>query len=163
MRPVAVAAMVGFLSIALVACGDDDSGAPEQTVATVPPMAGIEFDSGVLIDNSEHVLVTSDDPAAAATALTAAGERFMGVNLRGEEVDLESDDYDDSDEESYTPNYVAPVKHRPEGVMLYVDCQGYISPEMSATFHRILDEELVKQGVRVATVTPFTYPDDELD
>lgn len=126
-------------------------------------MAGIEIGDGVLVDDSERVLVTADDPAAAAIALAAAGERFMSVNLRGEEVDLESDDYDDSEEDAYTPNYVSDVDHRSEGVMLYVDCQGYISAEMSATFRRILSEELTEHGVRIATVTPFTYPADELD
>lgn len=126
-------------------------------------MAGIEIGDGVLIDDSEHVLVTADDPASAAIALAAAGERFMNVNLRGEEVDLESDDYDDSEEDAYTPNYVSDVDHRSEGAMLYVDCKGYISPEMSATFRCILAEELAEQGVRVATVMPFVYPADELD
>jgi hypothetical protein len=89
-------------------------------------------------------LVVSDDLHKAASALQAAGHRFLAVTQEGEELpDWEQARSGDSG----TPNSVSPVQHVADGVLLRVNVKGWLSAEMARAMLRILTEELDRRDV----------------
>ena len=130
---------------------------------TSDPGDGITIDAGVFayseqdsVSNETFVVTGAPDQAKVATALVAAGNRFMQVDQTGVEHADQAGVEAALDAGLYTPNYVSDPEVTPDGVELYVDCKGSIEEPMAQTFRKILRAELTSAGIR-GRVRAVTY------
>lgn len=95
-----------------------------------------------------EIVVESDEPAHAVTALTAAQPRLMRV-IRGRPrlSPEEAEDLWDDACPPYGPNFAAVDDTVPR---IWMDCKDGIHPHMARTALRIVADELRKAGVRQA-------------
>ncbi|MFF3752436.1 hypothetical protein ACFYYH_18570 [Streptomyces sp. NPDC002018] len=100
-----------------------------------------------------EIAVTSDDPARAVTALTAARHRLTRVLEDGRELSPEEAEDVMADTDLYSPNYAAVDDTVPR---VWMDCKGGMFPHMARTALRIVADELRKAGIRQAHL--FTRP-----
>ena len=100
---------------------------------------------------NEHVVIESSDPAAVAAALVVCVERMARVGLGGREyTDAELELLDG---QVQTPTFAN--SDEVEGLpSLYVDCRAVVGGHRSATFRRVVREELARVGVIDALVRP---------
>ncbi|WP_327236114.1 hypothetical protein OG349_21315 [Streptomyces sp. NBC_01317] len=116
---------------------------------TVGPEAfGILGGHGDALVQNWGIVVESDEPARAVTALTAAKPRLMRVFEDGRELSPEEAEvlWDEASP-PYSPNYAAVEATVPR---IWMDCKDGIYPHMARTALRVVADELRKAGVRQA-------------
>jgi hypothetical protein len=106
---------------------------------------------GISLEN--FAVVGDFDPETVAAALDGpAAERFMLVDEQG--VVHTNTEAMDASGALPAASYVADAKVTPEGVLVYIDCQGAIEPAVGDAFKQVLVEVLdpVVDEARVALV-----------
>ncbi len=109
-------------------------------------VAPVEGDPGL----TEEAVVVSDDRATAARALARAAHRWAHVTEEGRELMPGSPAALSG--QTWTPGYVSDVLDTPDGPVLYVDAEGYVSPAMAEALTGIVRNELARAGVRSARI-----------
>ncbi len=109
-------------------------------------VAPVEGDPGL----TEEAVVVSDDRATAARALARAAHRWAHVTEEGRELMPGSPAALSG--QTWTPGYVSDVLDTPDGPVLYVDAEGYVSPAMAEALTGIVRDELARAGVRSARI-----------
>jgi hypothetical protein len=120
-------------------------------------------------DAREGVCISSsDDPDAAARALSRAADRWWLVDGRGREHVRGSPDYEawqdalangEGGVGSHCLKWVSDITLDPRGPALSIDAQSLIPAEMRDAYVRILVEEIEREGL----VDVLVLPDDEDD
>jgi hypothetical protein len=131
---------------------DPDAGSREN------PWVSVRFHAGAFRERgddpsswNEHIVVESQQLDAVAVALDVCVDRMMLVGRSGREY-TESE-LDKSSLEPHTPSFASRMDD--DGFPgLYVDCQSSVGRHRSATFRRIVREELESAGVSDALVRP---------
>jgi hypothetical protein len=118
-------------------------------------MISFENDAFDVVDEytaNESIEVRSSQREEVTAALNSAAPRMMLVDETGVEHPPGTDVEELIAQDLYTPNFVGEPDPTRMGVRLYVDCKGQFGAGVSATFRRIVREELERAGVAEATV-----------